>query len=596
MSKKIIKFPSALVDHIEVPKITLGADPENNSDAVTKQYVDNKVNEGVRSITETPLTITDKTNSDTPDLVYVINYLAEGGTKGHDITATYTALPTKGYVDKKATGTVEYRGTTSAIPDPSTEIGKGDFYRISTAFDFGSEKAHVGDILLATKDNPAKNAADWDLIHTEVDSDTWVANSINADGYVEKTLGAANKVWKTDASGVPGWRDDANDSANDNTTYDLSAAKNKSNGYVTIDLTAGGSGSGIDSVKVQGNSATTVTTDDTGVITISSNNNNQTIKGDGKTFGADAIIELVAGTNIAISGDSTNSTITINATDTTYTSKPDASSGTEVSLVTTGEKYTWNNKQDAINSSNKLAVSNISGLAIVATSGSYTDLTNKPTIITSYNDLTDKPNIPAAYSLPEAGTALGGVKSGGDVTISGGVITVNDDSHNHTIANVDGLQDALDAKAGSSHGAHVPTPQAANNKTFLRNDNSWQEVTPANIGAATSDHNHDNTSPTFATVTAQSFNATSDIRLKENFEVLRPERSILELPTYKFDFINGAKNQIGCKAQDLQEICPEIVVETNDGYLSIQESKIVYLLLEEVKKLKAELEILKNKD
>ena len=34
--------------------------------------------------------------------------------------------------------------------------------------------------------------------------------------------------------------------------------------------------------------------------------------------------------------------------DTTYTSKTAASGGTEVSLVTTGEKYTWNNKQNAI--------------------------------------------------------------------------------------------------------------------------------------------------------------------------------------------------------------------------------------------------------
>ena len=43
-----------------------------------------------------------------------------------------------------------------------------------------------------------------------------------------------------------------------------------------------------------------------------------------------------------------------------------------------------------------------------------------------------------------AGSSLGLVKSGGDVTISDGIITVNDDSHNHTIANIDGLQDALD--------------------------------------------------------------------------------------------------------------------------------------------------------
>lgn len=49
------------------------------------------------------------------------------------------------------------------------------------------------------------------------------------------------------------------------------------------------------------------------------------------------------------------------------------------------------------------------------------------------------------YTLPAAGTDLGGVKSGGDVTISGGTITVNDDSHNHVISNVDGLQSKLDS-------------------------------------------------------------------------------------------------------------------------------------------------------
>jgi hypothetical protein len=95
-------------------------------------------------------------------------------------------------------------------------------------------------------------------------------------------------------------------------------------------------------------------------------------------------------------------------------------------------------------------------------------------------------------------------------------------------------------------------------------------------------------------VKAPSFNAISDARLKENFEPLQTEKSILDLPTYKFDFKNGAKNQIGCKAQDLQEICPEIVNEGSDGYLSIQESKIVYLLLDEIKKLRKEVDELKR--
>lgn len=49
-----------------------------------------------------------------------------------------------------------------------------------------------------------------------------------------------------------------------------------------------------------------------------------------------------------------------------------------------------------------------------------------------------------------AGSSLGLVKSGGDVTISSGVITVNDDSHNHTIANVDNLQSTLNGKLGKT--------------------------------------------------------------------------------------------------------------------------------------------------
>lgn len=96
-------------------------------------------------------------------------------------------------------------------------------------------------------------------------------------------------------------------------------------------------------------------------------------------------------------------------------------------------------------------------------------------------------------------------------------------------------------------------------------------------------------------ITASSFNASSDKRLKENIEPYSCDKSILNLEVKKFDFINGEKNQIGCIAQDLQEICPEIISEDDKGYLSINESKIVYLLLDEVKKLKAEVEELKAK-
>ena len=57
----------------------------------------------------------------------------------------------------------------------------------------------------------------------------------------------------------------------------------------------------------------------------------------------------------------------------------------------------------------------------------------------------------------EAGTSLGLVKSGGDVTISSGVITVNDDSHNHIIGNIDNLQATLDSKVDAVDGKGLST-------------------------------------------------------------------------------------------------------------------------------------------
>ena len=96
-------------------------------------------------------------------------------------------------------------------------------------------------------------------------------------------------------------------------------------------------------------------------------------------------------------------------------------------------------------------------------------------------------------------------------------------------------------------------------------------------------------------VEASYFNATSDARLKENIRAFEPSASILDLPIVEYDFKNSGKHAIGCLAQDLQKICPEIVHEDQAGWLSIEESKIAYLLLAEVRKLKAEIEELKRR-
>ena len=96
-------------------------------------------------------------------------------------------------------------------------------------------------------------------------------------------------------------------------------------------------------------------------------------------------------------------------------------------------------------------------------------------------------------------------------------------------------------------------------------------------------------------ITANNFYANSDKRLKENLETFNYGPSILDLPIYRYDYIDGPKNQIGCLAQDLHELYPELVREDKDCYLSIQENKLVYLLIEEVKRLTKRVEKLEKK-
>lgn len=132
-------------------------------------------------------------------------------------------------------------------------------------------------------------------------------------------------------------------------------------------------------------------------------------------------------------------------TDTTYQNKAAASGGTDVSLVTTGEKYVWNNKVNAesgkglsTNDFTSALKTKLDGIASGAEVNVQSDwnttdtnadsfIKNKPSLATvaktgSYNDLKDKPAIPAS---PIAGTAIDitgnvistKVKSGGGISV-----------------------------------------------------------------------------------------------------------------------------------------------------------------------------------
>lgn len=102
--------------------------------------------------------------------------------------------------------------------------------------------------------------------------------------------------------------------------------------------------------------------------------------------------KLIAGSNVTI--ETVGGVLTISATDTTYENKQAASGGTDVSLVTTGDKYNWDNKADtsdignATITFNQWVTSGIGSLTTNAsTNGSVNIQGNVPVTTSSYENL-----------------------------------------------------------------------------------------------------------------------------------------------------------------------------------------------------------------
>lgn len=236
-----------------------------------------------------------------------------------------------------------------------------------------------------------------------------------------------------------------------NTTYTLaSMGKSLTNGNAGIQITAGGSGSGVQTVKIKGTGATTVTTDADGLLTIYSAN-------------------------------------------TVYTHPNFTAAASGLYKVTVNDQ----------------------GHVTATAAVTKADITNLG--IPGYN---------STYSVAKSDT-LGLVKSGTDITVdTEGNVSVNDNSHMHTIANVTGLQTALDGKAATSHGTHVSfstTAPKANGtaavgtaSTVSRSDHvhPLQTTVSGNAGSATQLQNARNIGLTGnVTATAASFNGTADINI-----------------------------------------------------------------------------------
>lgn len=220
--------------------------------------------------------------------------------------ASTNKVATKSYVDGKVVGAVQYLGTV----DNTTELAAltpdsvGDFCRVSTAF--GSY--HVGDLLLCKTLKTSSAAATWDVIHGEIDKNTWTANSKSAAGYVAAGGTNANKVWKTDADGNPAWRDDANTDTKVTSAANHYAPAADESAVLTADA-AGGSNAtwnttqlvtGVNLQRDAKGHVTGVTVDSVKMPANPNTDSNQKVKANGVTFDANDVVEMKAGTGLKV--------------------------------------------------------------------------------------------------------------------------------------------------------------------------------------------------------------------------------------------------------------------------------------------------------
>jgi hypothetical protein len=97
---------------------------------------------------------------------------------------------------------------------------------------------------------------------------------------------------------------------------------------------------------------------------------------------------------------------------------------------------------------------------------------------------------------------------------------------------------------------------------------------------------------------------SSDIKLKENLQpITNALNKVTTINGVTFNWNEIARSQLdkgdaresGVIAQEIQAVLPEVVTERENGYLAVNYEKIVPLLIEAIKELRAEVDVLKSK-
>ena len=93
--------------------------------------------------------------------------------------------------------------------------------------------------------------------------------------------------------------------------------------------------------------------------------------------------------------------------------------------------------------------------------------------------------------------------------------------------------------------------------------------------------------------------AYSDARLKTNVETITNALdTVSKMRGVTYDRIDTGEKGVGVIAQEMKEVLPQVVMEaaTDEEYMSVSYGNIVGVLIEAIKELKAEIEVLKGQN
>jgi len=280
--------------------------------------------------------------------------------------------------------------------------------------------------------------------------------------------------------------------------------------------------------------------------------------------GTVSIATTIAANSVALGTDTTGNYVATGAT---------SGNGISGSVSSEGGTFTVSSNATSANTANTIVYRDASGNFSAGT----------VTAALSGNASTAS-TLQTARTISLTGDVSGSVSFNGsaDVSITA---TIADDSHNHIIANVDGLQTALDGKSPTGHGhPYLPlTGGTITDTTASTSKTTGALIVNGGLGIA---------GAIFAggEVTAYA----SDAALKTNVVAIDGALAKVEAirgVTYEWNEIGqglglGTEPQVGVIAQEIEAVLPQLVVESaHEGYKTVKYDKLTALLIEAVKEL-----------